>query len=152
MSLDHIRLRKRLNDPSAARPLPEGVRLVALSKTSPTALHALLQAGYAAGGGYVPAFETWWQSLVEDDEFDPHLVIVAAVGDEPVGVAQCWTSGFVKDLVVAPAWRDRGLGAALLTEAFSRFATRGAPNVDLKVEADNVKALRFYRRLGMVEV
>ncbi|MDB5623519.1 MAG: hypothetical protein JWR39_2082 [Devosia sp.] len=119
----------------------------------PRQLHDLLLLTYRDGGGSVAPFEAWWTALVEDEEFDPDLVIIAAdAGNQPVGLAQCWTGGFVKDLTVAPDWRNRGLGAALLRTAFRAFACRGLPSVDLKVEADNTAAQRFYRRLGMVEV
>ena len=67
-----------------------------------------------------------------------------------IGFAQCWTSGFVKDLAVAAPWRKMGLGTALLRAAFREFKPRGAHFVDLKVEASNPSgAVSVYRRLGM---
>jgi ribosomal protein S18 acetylase RimI-like enzyme len=100
----------------------------------------------------VPAFADWFFPLVEDDEFDPALLIVLASGGAPVGLVQCWTSGFIKDIVVAPEARDKGIGARLLSAAFAEFQQRGLAHVDLKVEASNVHAQRFYRWHGMVEV
>ena len=61
----------------------------------------------------------------------------------------CWTSAFVKDVVVRESWRRRGLGEALLLCAFNALATRGATAVELKVEAANQSAVRLYERLGM---
>jgi ribosomal protein S18 acetylase RimI-like enzyme len=149
---DHIRLRKLLNSPIATTPLPSGVALLPLSHTRPIELHALLRAAYATGGGSVGSFDDWWWPLVEDEEFHPDLVVTAANDGRPIGLVQCWTSGFIKDIVVAPDWRNRSLGSALLTHAFALFAARGAPHVDLKVEAENVTAQRFYQRHGMVPV
>ena len=148
----YIRLRKMLDVPIDLTALPAGVAITPLWQAKPMALHALLRAAYASGGGSVPDFDVWWWPLVEDEEFDPALVIIASASIEPIGLIQCWTSSFVKDLVVAPQWRDRGLGAYLLRAAFAEFHRRGAPHVDLKVEASNVAARRFYRRHGMIEV
>lgn len=112
-------------------------------------LHDLVRTAYATGGGAVGDFDSWWWPLVEDEEFDPALVIAATANGQLAGLIQCWTSSFVKDLVVAPQYRDRGLGAYLLYAAFAEFQRRGMPHVDLKVEASNLAARRFYRRHGM---
>ncbi|MGV3575783.1 MAG: GNAT family N-acetyltransferase [Devosia sp.] len=149
---DYIRLRKLLVAPVSAPTLPAGASVTPLYQARPIELHALLRTSYATGGGNVGDFDSWWWPLVEDEEFDPALVIIAMAEGEPVGLIQCWTSSFVKDLVVAPQWRDRGLGAYLLHAAFTEFHRRGASLVDLKVEASNLAAQRFYRRHGMVEV
>ena len=66
-----------------------------------------------------------------------------------VGTVLCWTSAFVKDLVVRESRRRRGLGEALLRHVFEAFATRGAPAVELKVESTNLSAVALYERLGM---
>ena len=124
-----------------------------LAECRPRDLHDLLVLAYREGGGSVAPFELWRTGLVEDEEFDPTLVIIAAdENNKPVGMSQCWTGGFVKHLAVAPEWRNRALGEALLRTVFNAFAERGHRSVDLKVEADNIAAQRFYRRMGMVEV
>ena len=98
-------------------------------------------------------FDQWWPALVEDNEFDPALVLIAADPDgQPLGLAQCWTSGFLKDLAVAPEARNQRVGSWLLDRVFNAFAARGLPHVDLKVEPDNISAQRFYARYGMVAV
>lgn len=150
-----LRLRRDLSDPLPAPVWPEGVRLTAFApERHAQAVHALLVTAYARGGGSVDAFDAWWPSLETDAEYDPALCLVAEDDDgRVVGVAQCWTSAFIKDLAVAPAWRRRGLGSALLLEAFRRFRERGAAHVDLKVEADNPSgAVRLYRAYGMRDV
>ena len=149
---DHIRLRRLLDGPIDLPALMPGVVITPLWQTRPIELHALLRDAYATGGGSVGSFDQWWWPLVEDEEFDPALLIVATSGEQPVGLVQCWTSSFIKDLVVAPQWRDRGLGACLLHAAFAEFHRRGAPHIDLKVEALNTAAQRFYRRHGMAPV
>jgi len=71
------------------------------------------------------------------------------VGDELAAAAICWTSGFVKDIVVHETWRRHGLGEALLRLVFRTFARRKADHVELKVHADNAPAIRLYERVGM---
>jgi ribosomal-protein-alanine N-acetyltransferase len=54
----------------------------------------------------------------------------------------------VKDLVVRESWRGRGLGEALMRHALEAFMARGMPAVELKVHAENERAVRLYERLG----
>ncbi|WP_240230019.1 GNAT family N-acetyltransferase [Devosia lacusdianchii] len=149
---DHIRMRRHLDDALPPAIWPAGVRLLPLQRADPRALHTILTDAYANGFGSTAPFEDWWPKLSADTEFDPALVFVAAdeVG-QPIGVAQCWTSGFIKDLAVVPAWRGKGIGDALLYAVFAAFRHRGLGHVDLKVITANTSALRLYRRVGMVE-
>lgn len=84
-------------------------------------------------------------------------VYLAYEGDVPAGLAICFV-GFstfkarpllnVHDLAVAPEFRGRGIGQALL-EAVADDARRlGYCKVTLEVRADNAKALALYRRAG----
>lgn len=149
---DSLRLRKHLLANLAPPVWPAGTRLVALSAVDPQALHIILAAAYTNGFGSVSPFEPWWTGLTADSEYDPALVFIAAdAHHQPIGVAQCWTSGFVKDIAVVTARRGQGIGEALLLEAFHAFRERGLAHVDLKVMTGNAPALALYRRLGMVE-
>jgi ribosomal protein S18 acetylase RimI-like enzyme len=87
--------------------------------------------------------------MTGDEEYDPTIWTVAQSHDRIVAAVLFWTSGFVKDLVVHEAWRGRGLGKALLRNAFSSFAARGVHAVELKVHADNSPAIGPYERVGM---
>lgn len=150
-----LRMRCVLVEPVPEPAWPTGIRPIPFEPDRHAQkVHALLAKAYSSGGGYVEPFAIWWPSLRDDAEYDPALVFIAAnEQDEIVGVAQCWTSAFVKDLAVAPAWRGRGLGAALLSDVLRTFAERGVPSVDLKVNADNPSgALRLYRSLGFEEI
>lgn len=150
---DTLRMRRPLDgDVPPAAVWPGGARLAALSEVDPRALHAILANAYANGFGAVAGFAEWWAAVETDDEFDPALVLVAVdpVGS-PIGLALCWTSGFIKDLAVVPAWRGKGIGDALLQAAFAAFRARGLPHVDLKVRAANAPALGLYLRAGMIE-
>lgn len=112
-------------------------------------LHALLEHGYRNGGGSVAPFETWLEALTGDSEFDPQTCFLVFAGDELAAASICWTSGFVKDLVVHESWRRQGLGESILQLAFRTFQERGASRVNLKVEVQNAGAIRLYERAGM---
>lgn len=152
-ALQPVLMRRRLNGAHEAPSWPRGVRLRPFRVTDAAEAHSLLVAGYARGGGDVPPFQVWWQALSSDAEYDPALIFVAVdLSGAMIGLAQCWTRGFIKDMVVAPAWRDRGVGQALLAQAFAAFADLGLSHVDLKARAGNTGAIRLYTRLGMTVV
>lgn len=147
---------RRLLSGSLPQPAwPDGVRRVDfVPDRHARAVHALLRAAYRQGGGYVEPFGLWWPSLQGDAEYDPALCLVAVDGrDEVVGVAQCWTGAFVKDLAVAPDRRRQGLGAALLSSVLHVFRERGAEFVALKVRSDNpTGAIGLYLACGFAVV
>ena len=143
-------------DLGRARPtasFPEDVKLVAFDP-SRYALEArsLLNLCYADGGGDVETFEDWWPRISSDDEFLPELCfsVVDRASDQLVAFAQCWSSGFIKDIGVHPDWRRRGVAKALMCTIFDRFMQCGCENVQLKVQSENPHgAVEFYRALGM---
>jgi mycothiol synthase len=117
-------------------------------------------------------FEDWIEDRIRrDPAFDPSLVLLAearpgsGVGDgaeelaEPtvVGLAVCRAGaegapedGWIRDLGVVPAWRDRGVGMALLRAAFAAFRARGLTGVALEVDDVSMDgAVALYRRAGM---
>jgi ribosomal protein S18 acetylase RimI-like enzyme len=148
------RLRRDLAEALPAPTCPPGYRVRTFAADDAPTVHRLLDLGYAQGGGYVPAFKEWWPSLRDDDEFAPDLCFLAVnEQNDVVGVAQCWTSAFIKDLVVHPLARRRGIATALLGRVFWEFQRRGAKHVDLKVQADNpTGAIRLYNDLGMRQI
>lgn len=145
----HLVLRRVLAAPLLAAPLPEGVTIVPYSKEHAHAARELMRRVYPGGlndGGI--SFEGFWAWLTGDAEYDAKLMFVATADGEVVGFCHCWTSDFIKDLVVAPEWEGRGLGTALLTLALAAFKARGADAVSLKTDLDNIRAQSLYRRLG----
>ncbi|MEO0550814.1 MAG: GNAT family N-acetyltransferase [Pseudomonadota bacterium] len=90
---------------------------------------------------------------MSDDEYDPDLIFVVedSTTSDLVGFAQCWTSGFIKDIAVAHKHRRNGIASALLIRIFVTFKVRGLASVTLKVQANNRSgALELYQALGMV--
>ncbi len=99
-------------------------------------------------------FDQWWSRLSADADFDPELCFLIFDGEGRLaGAALSWTSGFLKDLAVDPAFRGKGVAEALLWHIFATFAARGVSHIDLKTNLiENAAAVRLYRRLGMTEV
>jgi ribosomal protein S18 acetylase RimI-like enzyme len=147
---DAVRLTRDLGMPIGEPRWPSGISLVPFSATLAPKAHALLMLAYRDGGGLVPeAFDDWWAATRHDPEFDAALCLCAIDGTgELVGVAMCWTTAFVKDVVVHPAHRNQGIGEALLRSALAALSRRGHGEVALKVQPDNMPARRLYARVG----
>ena len=149
MSIEALRMRIDLPATGPPPTWPEGLAARTFRDADAARLHALLRHGYRHGGGSVAAFPAWHDRVTGDSEYDPELVVLVEAGDVLAAASICWTSAFVKDLVVHEDWRRRGLGESLLRRAFRTFDERGADHVDLKVEASNAGAIRLYERVGM---
>jgi ribosomal protein S18 acetylase RimI-like enzyme len=146
-------LTRDLETPFPQPQWPPGIAPAPFTEADAAACHKVLLRAYAQGGGdIVSSFEDWWRSTSSDPEFDPELVFLAKADDGTVaGLAICWTSSFVKDLVVDPAFQRRGIGEALLLTAFAALKRRGHSRIGLKLRADNTSGARqLYDRLGFV--
>ncbi len=148
----YLLLRRPLAEAPPPASLPQGVVLAPLVASDSGRVHTLIQQCYANGVGSIqPDLLDWWESLLTDSEFDRNLAFVAKHDDEVVGFCLCWTSSFIKDLVVDPRWRNRGVGSALLSAAIEALRKRGAEEVALKVNIYNGTAQRLYRQFGFVQ-
>jgi ribosomal protein S18 acetylase RimI-like enzyme len=128
----------------------EGATAVAPVSPTDAALHRLDQTCFAASWGFVPETYTQWRVRVASRP--PGPCFVARAAGEPIGGIRCsyrfgW--GWVNSLVVAPAARDRGVGAQLLAAG---IAALEATHVGLEVDARNDPALRLYARAGLREL
>jgi ribosomal protein S18 acetylase RimI-like enzyme len=142
-------MRRDLRQPIPAAVWPDSTQLLAFNAENAAAIHPLFTLGAELGGGHVGDFNTWLQGFQTDPEFDPALCLVV---EDPLGVvavAQCWTSAFIRNLVVHPRAQRRGLGLALLNQVFKTFAQRQEGQVDLKVMESNLAARQLYERAGM---
>ena len=147
-----LRFRRDLGQPVDAPVWPAGFACRTLSPDDASAVHALLKAADMHGAD-LPDRKGWWTALTGDSEFEAALCFVALDADlRIVGVAQCWTSAFLKDLAVHPDFRRRGIGECLLGQVFCAFRACGASHLDLKVDAGNAPAISLYERAGMCRV
>ena len=85
------------------------------------------------------------------------FLVVARTSDRIVGVAYAATllsaehCGFVsslEELYVAPDWRQRGVGTALLSAVFERIEAEGMVAIELEVDAGHRRAETLYQRFG----
>lgn len=112
--------------------------------------------------GYSPMpFEEFvYYRITAQTDFDPSLWLLAMEGDTVAGVllglpdpTGKGEKGRVSVLGVRRAYRKRGIGLALLYEAFNEFWRRGYRIVNLGVDASSLTgADRLYERAGMREV
>jgi mycothiol synthase len=98
------------------------------------------------------AFERF-KEMTTREAFDPTLWLLAWDGDEVAGVAlgrRMGDEGWTDVVGVRREWRGRGLGLALLQDAFRAYGERGVRKVGLSVDAESVTgAPRLYERAGM---
>lgn len=97
--------------------------------------------------------EEWLDVRVAHPAYEPDLWRVACDGDEVVGAILVYDvggTGYVSNLGVRPEWRGRGVGQALLLEAFAALRDRGQMRVVVGIDAeDTPDARRLYERVGM---
>jgi ribosomal protein S18 acetylase RimI-like enzyme len=104
------------------------------------------------------SYDEWSRWLLETPTFDPRLWFLAVAGDEPAGFAICNVRpgdpelGWIQILGVRREWRGRGLGRALLLQAFAEFRQLGLRRAGLGVDAESpTGANRLYESVGMRE-
>ena len=64
------------------------------------------------------------------------------------GIRDSRGAGWVQNVGVTPAHRDRGLGAVIVRRSLAGFHAAGIRRVYLEVTSQNTAAYRLYRRLG----
>jgi GNAT superfamily N-acetyltransferase len=149
-------MRIELEAPPPAPVWPDGLRVVAFDpERDARAFHAAHQDAFADHWDYTPRdFATWARISLDSERFDPDLWCVVRAGDEIAAGTICtgdtYGGGFVHSLFTRRPWRRKGVGAALLRDAFGRFWERGEHSVGLGVDAANdTGAFRLYERAGM---
>ena len=88
----------------------------------------------------------WWRERWRNELVPNAEVIVAELAASPVGFVTIDRKGYLDQLVVAPDHWGSKLAEALLDEA-----KRLSPDsIELLVNDDNARAIRFYERNGFV--
>ncbi len=128
---------------------PEDIRLPDFTTDIAQEAHKLLVLSYQHTGIHTPPFSEWWAALSADEEYDPSLCFVIRDQEAIIGFAQCWTSAFIKDIVIHPRRWGQGFGTKLLLHIFAKFQTLNNDTVELKVLKNNLGAIRMYVASGM---
>jgi putative acetyltransferase len=86
----------------------------------------------------------WWRERWRNELVPNAAIIVAEAAGALIGFVTIDGSGYLDQLVVAPDHWGSELATLLVDEA----KRRSPDGVTLKVNADNVRAIRFYERSG----
>ena len=119
------------------------------------AFHAAEQEAFADHWEFRPRTLARWRALhVDHERFDASLWRVVRAGDEIVAGAICeadrYGGGWVGVVFTRRPWRGRGVGRALLHDAFRKFWERGERSIGLGVDAENATgAFQLYESVGM---
>lgn len=90
----------------------------------------------------------WWRERWQRELVPAAKIMVAEVGGALAGFVTIDDTGYLDQIVVAPDQWGSGLASVLLTEA-KRLSSG---HVALLVNADNHRAIRFYRKAGFRHV
>jgi putative acetyltransferase len=90
----------------------------------------------------------WWRERWRNELVATASIMVAESGMGLVGLVTVdQRTGYLDQLVVAPEVWGSDVAAMLMEEA-RRLSPRG---LDLKVNADNLRAIRFYKKQGFLD-
>jgi mycothiol synthase len=139
--------------PLSPEPIPGiSIRTFRLGRDE-RAVYDAFEEAFAKHYGYVPRSFEEWSTVRLQEGFDPRLWFVATEGPEVVGALAGRVMediGWVSTLGVRARWRGRGIGEALLRQAFITFHRRGIIKASLNVDARNeTGAVALYERAGM---
>jgi mycothiol synthase len=152
------RMGVELHEAPPAAQWAEGITLRTMEPGMERAIFDAKEESFQDHWGHMPdVFEWWKQRRIQQERFDPSLWFVAMDGDEVAGFAICAdeqeAGGWVHTMGVRRQWRRKGIGLALLYQAFAEFYRRGIHNVYLGVDAQSLTgATRLYERAGMYVV
>jgi ribosomal protein S18 acetylase RimI-like enzyme len=149
----HMRI--ELEDEPPAPQWPGGLTVSRFDPADAAVFHAALETAFADHWQHEPEpFEKWRETTLERDDFSPELWAVVRDGDEIVAGTVCRPERlgvpWIARLFTRREWRRRGLGEALLYDAFGTFWQLGKRTVGLGVDAQSdTGAQRLYERAGM---
>ena len=148
----HIDLDQNIGQPQ----WPEGV-IVRNARTGidDKHIHAVIQQAFTKSGKDEQPFNEWKEFMMRADLYHSDLWFLALHQDKIVGTCLCFpyeNLGWVRQLAVSEAFRNQGLGSALLQQSFQAFKQRGYNKVGLAVESCNQNACRLYEKVGMRKV
>jgi mycothiol synthase len=154
-------LRRDLAHPIQEAPLPEGIKLAGWTLEQDADVMGAFNEAFAGHWG-LPVMNAamWSEFFTGVPQFRGDLSLMAKAGEQVAGFCINWIvpapaasgeahEGWVEAIGVIPAWRGRGLAAALLAESLRHFKTQGLKFAALDVDAENpTGALRLYDKHG----
>ena len=138
------------------------VRAYVRGEDDQSALETITEA-FADVMDFAPATLEELRHWIASSSFREELSPVALDGQEVVGLCLCTASegrmrllgrrdGYVDTLCVRPAYRQRGLGSALLLTCLHVLKRAGMESATLDADFDNpTEAIRLYERIGFRE-
>jgi len=149
----YFQMRIHLDVPIPEPHWPEGVALRTFTPgKDDRAVYQLIQDAFARPGRKASTYEFWQEHMLRPDIYESDLWFLAVAGKDIVGACLCFgypSGGWVRQLGVWQAWRRKGIGAALLRQAFIEFTRRDFTSVGLSVESSRPDAQEFYENVGM---
>jgi mycothiol synthase len=148
------RMAIELQSPPSEPAWPDGFTVSAMRPGEERIVHALVEETFAEHWGHDErTFDEWRVSNLDQSWWDPSLVYLVREGEEVVAVeinAIRFGGGWVGVIGTRAPWRGRGLGRALLLEAFGDLYRRGERRISLAVDAGNeTGATHLYESVGM---
>lgn len=149
------RMRIDLAEPVAAPAIPEGIEIRPYRQdVDGRSMHRAVEEAFEGHFRFAPEpHEEWLSRRVTQAGFDPALWHIAWDGEEPAGGVISYVFGdlgWIRELGVRSAWRGRGIGKALLLQAFRGLEGKGMKRISLGVDSANATgATRLYDGVGM---
>jgi ribosomal protein S18 acetylase RimI-like enzyme len=103
------------------------------------------------GCGLIKPWNDPHKDILRKLRVQPDLLLVAVVDGAIAGSVMAGYEGhrgWINYLAVAPSYRRRALGRALMQEAERRLLALGCPKINLQVRSDNRDVIAFYERIG----
>jgi len=148
-------MRIELSEPPPEPKWPDGLTVSGLSAGDGPAYHAAYEDAFEDHWGHLRrSFDEWRPSHLEGPGFAPELWAVVRDGARIVAGSELQRErngvAWISRLFTVRDWRRRGVGEALLHDAFGKFWREGRRTVGLGVDAQsNTGANRLYERVGM---
>lgn len=133
---------------------PDGLRVEHFDEADALAFHEAIEDAWQDHWDHSPRPYELFRERMMASRYDPTLWTAVWAGEEiaagTICEAEYYEMGWVRSLFVRRPWRRRGLGMALLLNAFRQFHERGERRVGLGVDAESpTGATRLYERAGM---
>lgn len=101
----------------------------------------------AFGADQAPPDEATWNARYRE-----HILFLVDDAGDRAGYAMCLPYGSLGDIrhiMVAPAWRGKGIGKQLMDAVRTKLRSAGCTNWRLEVRDDNAAGVALYRSAGM---